>query len=467
MFRKTLVFMIILILGAPLMAAKDQENSYGKIDFIIGSVQVKQTAGTKVKANLNMKVYTGDTITTGDKSSAQLVLKGDIKIRIAQNSEFELKQDKIEKSGKKKKLFGLNFGKIWASIKNLKKDEEVSIETPTAVAGVRGTILVVKQDDKGAVLYVGKGKVNFLSKLLGTDVDIDENFKVFIGNDGKISVSTEMGPDDHKDMMGGIPVFFQKGDAGTGDDLKFDLKSEVEDEKNNLLKEKQFAGKLKSEDLSAGRTLKDIHGNLVRVEQIFRKKDKQSIQLLNITLRDDGLAYFDLVMKYNLALPDSFKDWFSFFEKNDDVKLQERNAEFGTKRVTKVNDTFQWNGTYNSTTDELDDKFFINGTEYYGDMDDINTVAEGKSELYTLGDLTLYSDPAKTTVAGTVRIGMYIINNDGKILSEKHFSSDSDILNIFNTTAGEIIIQSSDLLNGDIDVVTIPDIAFVLIQEIL
>lgn len=468
MIKKLTVFMIILLFtSSTLTAAK--KSSYGKINFIIGKVQVKRLTGKKLNAKLNMKVYMGDKITTGKNGSAQLLLKDNVKIRIAKNSKFELKKETTKAKGRET-ILGLNFGKVWANIKKLKKNHKFSIETPTAVVGVRGTILVINEDNNGATIFVGEGKLSCLSKLLGTDVIVDKDFMLFISKDGKFSGPKKMSSSDKKDMMGGIPVFFRKGGFRGKENIKDELKSEINKEKRNLQKQKQFASRLKKEDLATGRTLKDpVTGKTIRVEQIFRRNTKYSFQIINLTKRHDGLTYFDLTMTYNLRLPSNLKNWGEFFSSNDNVKLKERNAKFGTKKKIKTQeDIFEWIGEYDKATDKFNDTFFVNGTPYFGDLvDDIKDTEEGTSALYSKGELTLYKDAAKTDPAGTIKISLYIINDQGKVLSEKHFNSSNDIFSIFNTTAGRILIQSDDLLYGDIDVITIPDIAFVMIQEIL
>lgn len=470
MIKKLTVFIIILLFTSTTLAAA-KKSSYGKINFIIGKVQVKRLTGKKLNAKLNMKVYMGDKITTGANGSAQLLLKDNVKIRIAKNSKFELKKETTKAKGRET-ILGLNFGKVWANIKKLKKNHKFSIETPTAVVGVRGTIFVVNEDNNGTTIFVGEGKLSCLSKLLGTDIIVNKDYMLFISKDGKFTGPKKMSSQDKKDMMGGIPVFFRKGDFRGKGNIKDELKNEINKEKRNLQKQKQFASRLKKEDLATGRTLKDpVNGKTIRVEQIFRRRDKCSFQIINLTKRDDGLTYFDLTMTYNLKLPSNLKNWGEFFINNDNVKLKRRDAKFGTKKKIKTQeDTFEWIGEYDPTTDELKDKFFItkgNGerVEYFGDADDIKDTEEGTSELYSKGELTLYNKD--NNVEGTIKISLYIINDQGKILSEKHFNSSNDIFSIFNTTAGRILIQSDDLLYGDIDVITVPDIAFVMIQEIL
>lgn len=466
MIKRILVLLLCLGVILPLTAAEQKQN-FGKIDFIAGNVRVELASGKKMEAKLNMKIFEGDKVRTAKNSSAQVILGKDIKIRIAANSEFELKKDQMKGAGKRETILGLNLGKIWTSVAKLKKDQKFTIETPTAVAGVRGTILVVKQSEEGTTLYVGKGLVNFLSKILNQEVDVGNGFMLTLGTDGKLSDMKKMTEQDMKDMMSGIPVFFTGGDQG----LKDELKSEIFNEKNNLDKQQELVGKLKSDDLTAGRTLRDIHGNIVRVEQIFRKKDAASFQILNLSKRADGISYFDFTAVFNKPLPPDFKNWAEFFE-NSDVGMDKRDIVFGNKTAAGE-DVFEWHGTYDPTKDDFKDTYKVNGKEMEYDGDINNTSFEDQvefeanpSQLSSTGVLKL-KETAQPLVKHSVRISIYVIDNEGNTLSEKYFTASENILNIFNTVAGEIILQSADFINGTIDVVTIPDIGFVMIQEIM
>ena len=463
---KTFTIMLLVLLFAFNLFAEENKTLTAKIDYIIGKGNVKiiKPAGKKLNAKNNMTIYSGDKIKTDEKTTVQISLDNNTKVRIAKNTEFELKG----KAGKKETIFSLTIGKIWASFKKLKKDHKYSVETPTAVAGVRGTIFVVQHNENNTTLFVGEGKVNFLSKLLKKEINVEHGFMITMDNQGNLADARKMSSADKKQMMSGIPVFFKQKKAKSKDVLK----SEILNEKKNLNKQNQFASKLKSEDLTAGRTLKDIHGNIVRVEQLFRKQGSKSFQVINLTMRDDGLAYFDLTLTYNKELPKNYKNWGAFFM-DDAVNLDKKDFKLGTKRAGNNNDEFHWTGTYNPVTEKWDEVINITGKDGNKTGLLVEAGTDGLEEMdYQSGSDGLSSTGTLTLDDGgpnlTFKFSIYIINNDGDILSEKYFKSGNDIINIFNTTAAEIIIHSNDdFFYGDIDVVTVPNIAFVIIQEVL
>ena len=463
---KSLLISIFLII---LFTLKVMAADYGKINFIVGQVTIIRASGDSVPAQLNSKIYANDKIITGDTGTVQIVLRGEINIRIAKKSEFVLQQEKIDAAKKKKTLLKLTFGKIWVSIKKLKKGDGLNVETPTAVVGVRGTIFALSQKNKMTTVYVGEGVVTFLSKLLGQEIQLEKGIMAKLFSDGNFSDKKQMSDQDQKEMMLGIPVFIKKSDSGSASDLKDELIKEIQQEKDDLREQRQFANRLKKEDFATGRTLKDIHGNVVRVEQIFTRNSPKSFQILNITKRDDGLAYFDLKMYYNMTLPEKLKDWGDFFIETDELCLDKQDVTLGSLK-TSGKDTFRWIGTYDPDADEMNDEFYVNGKKYYGDMDKLEVIDENSDQLKTTGVLNLYTDPdnwSTETLGPKINISVYVINTEGEILSSKSFQSADNVFNLFTTTAGEIILGSDAFVHGDIDVVTIPDIAFVIIQEAL
>ncbi len=478
---------LVMVIGFALSLNGQVNNNYGKIKFVMGQVDVKRSDGVIFQAKINTKVYTGDKIVTGAHGAAQLLLRKGIQIRIAKNSVFELKKNDVS-ADKKDTALSVSAGKIWLKIKNrLGKNDKFQVETPTAVVGVRGTIFVVQQDEAGTAVYVAKGAVAFLSKLLGKEVLVEKDFMVTMDNDGNIAGVKAMSKSDKQNMMSGIPIFVNGENKDPGNkkdkdkiDLKELLKSEINNEKRNINRQRRTIANLKNEDLAAGRTLYalqfDKSGNIigkeeVRVEQTFRKRGKNGLQLVNLTKRDEEITYIDLTVKFDKDLPENLNDMVDFFTEDDsDIEIVEKDVLVGAKRKSKLNDEIKWVSTYDKNTDEWDDTVDITGKITKKGLkikpDEIKDIEEGESKLYKISELQLYESDGVTKYK-TLRIQMYVINNDGEILSEDHFENNDNILDLLNTTAGQILIKQDDMLNGNINLVTTPDIAFVIIQDIL
>ena len=102
-------------------------------------------------ATEKLSLYVHDITKTGDKSTSQLLLKApeskkgerESTIFVFENSEFRVNPEIITAGNKKSTIIELPRGLLSATVKNLKKDEDVRIKTPNAIIGIRGSFLTV------------------------------------------------------------------------------------------------------------------------------------------------------------------------------------------------------------------------------------------------------------------------------------------------------------------------------------
>ena len=431
------------------------------VTFLSGSAEIKKKSGETVPARLRMPLDFGDEIKTADNSTMEISLDESVKIRVSAASLFRLSsQNKNARTSENK--FSLEYGKVWSSVNRLRKNKNFEIETPVAIAGVRGTIFAVKADESGTTVYVGAGQVGFLSKALGKEVVLDKSYTVRIDSEGKFSESRRMNEQDKKEMMSGVPVFFQKSDS----DEAYNLSQKIGAERDALNASRRTAQNLKENDLGAGRTLRDLHGNIVRVEQIFRKNAANSFQLINLSKRDSGIDFFDITIFMNKNLPDNLGDWGQFLINEKNLNITSRKVLAGAKRKSGTDDLITWSGNYNSSSKEFEESFIINGSETLTPAHKTLPVFKlgSGNEFISESEIPLYRPNGQ--LACKLRVSMYVINNDGNILSQKILASNSDVLQLLSTAAGEIILSSDAMMAGSIDVVIVPDIAFVVINEI-
>ncbi|MCP5498535.1 MAG: FecR domain-containing protein [Leptospiraceae bacterium] len=105
-----------------------------KVLFLNGDVQITKSDGTTHNAKPGESLGTGDGLNTGKKSSVILNLgaeTGNIEIQ----SESKIR---IQKEAEKLSISMLQ-GKTWLQSSKLKKGEELILNTPVSVAGIRGT----------------------------------------------------------------------------------------------------------------------------------------------------------------------------------------------------------------------------------------------------------------------------------------------------------------------------------------
>ena len=110
----------------------------GEFAVVNGDVTVKR-AGKIIKPKVKDKVETLDFIQTGKNSNARVVLSDATAMALGPNSRLEMKQFTIQ-GGKTTGLFSVPVGLVQTNVaKALGPGSKFEIQTPTAIAGVRGT----------------------------------------------------------------------------------------------------------------------------------------------------------------------------------------------------------------------------------------------------------------------------------------------------------------------------------------
>lgn len=160
--RAAALLAAIMVLGQPVlcsgtagsgnMAYADQTASTMRLAKTEGTVEVS-AAGKKLTILEEMKLHSGYTVSTGEKSYAGISLDDEKAVKIDALSETE-----VRKKGKKLELL-LNSGSLLCDVKQpLDGDETLNIRTSTMITGIRGTVLYVKIIDKfTTVVYMLEG----------------------------------------------------------------------------------------------------------------------------------------------------------------------------------------------------------------------------------------------------------------------------------------------------------------------
>lgn len=125
---------------------------FAMINFLIGRAEIRR-GNQIIEAKIKAKLFKDDVLITKADSQAHLLVKALGVFKIKENSEI-----KIDSLGRSTKL-GLKRGKLLTALKKLAKDENFVIETPTAVAGVRGTSFLVDATSKSTKIAVLTGAV--------------------------------------------------------------------------------------------------------------------------------------------------------------------------------------------------------------------------------------------------------------------------------------------------------------------
>lgn len=141
------------------------------ISLAIGNVVVlRDGAAGQMVAKLNMALQPADMIITGDKSKLNIVLENSGVVQIGPNSKVVLSALFLKDDGSSDQKIAVKAGQIILGLKKLKKDSAFNVETPTAVAGVRGTSFMVnvqENEDNNAFPFFVKlnNKKNVTTKI--------------------------------------------------------------------------------------------------------------------------------------------------------------------------------------------------------------------------------------------------------------------------------------------------------------
>jgi len=147
------------------------------------TVQVKHTGGEWTDAENEMDLYESDSVKTGEDSSAQILLfKGSI-IRLDSNTEVTLKE--IIEGEETSVTIQQDTGRTWSTIQKISGIDDYEVQTPTAVASVRGTSFDVNITEDGiTIVSVINGSVNVSKTAEGTVYTVLENYSVTVDDDG-------------------------------------------------------------------------------------------------------------------------------------------------------------------------------------------------------------------------------------------------------------------------------------------
>lgn len=153
-----LLLLCLLLLSATTAGAQERQ-------VVLISVQGEATvrrsgAAAVLPAARSMRLATGDVIRTGPRGRATVLLQDGTEVRVNAGSVLLIREP--APAGGFVARLRLSAGEIWARIT---RGQRMAIETPTAIAGVRGTELnLTVAEDGAATLTVAEGEVRFFNE---------------------------------------------------------------------------------------------------------------------------------------------------------------------------------------------------------------------------------------------------------------------------------------------------------------
>ncbi|MFC1595606.1 FecR domain-containing protein [Gemmatimonadota bacterium] len=175
---RAIPFSAALILGTAVIIF-GQAWVLAKVSFYLGEVgYLKAQSEEWTGLALQQSLFSGDAVRTGAESRLELKTGDEgFVMRIDENTELELTPQSLENPGTKAKA---NGGRVWTNVRRMAASRNnLTIETPTVLAAVRGTVFRIDVPDlDNTILRVYEGEVEVKPNLApppgeGGDREVD------------------------------------------------------------------------------------------------------------------------------------------------------------------------------------------------------------------------------------------------------------------------------------------------------
>ena len=454
MRTKNLAFFLFLLLPGVLLAGE------AKILSMSGAVEARQTReGQWVPASESMEVAEGGAVRTGGDGAAVLLLPNKAKVWMKESSSLELEQRQTLAS-----RLALVFGRIKVRVPHLMRKEKFEVRTPAAVCAVRGTEFTMATTEEGKMdLQVLFGEVKlkfFVPPDKGrAEFYIPQGQGLSLEEKGKGAKPALLSPKAEREALEnwnpGLKPEERQKELKQKENDRAQIKEFAKVTNNAEKTVKTFLNVVKESDLEAGRTLNDVHGNLVRVDQRMLRPAPDEIQFFNLVKRpvynytkDSGAAgfvyngdqgivnrldYMQMTMNFNKDLPQRIEEWPSFFDAND---LNPEWASFVMANRTDAHSIFfiAQGYRYDAARDEL-----VNNTRVI-DPTDSNAGGYADRNVIITGLITDDITNEISAIDGLNRISRLQIQDNGAGGGALEYTNTSGAVDVGGEGAGSNVL---------------------------
>lgn len=377
MGKKILQFFLLLALPGAALAEEAKLLSFS------GNVEVRQAReGQWAPAAADMEIAEGGAVRTGEGGEAVLFMPNKSKIWLKEKTSLEVEQRMTLAS-----RLALVFGKIKVRVPHLMRKEKFEVRTPSAICAVRGTELTLASTEDGKIdLQVLFGEVKFKFTVPPAkgpaQFSIPQGQGLSSAEEGKahkpVLLTARQESEAMENWNPGLKSDERQKELRQKETDRAQIKDYARATNNAENAVKAFTNVVKESDLEAGRTLTDVHGNVVRVDQRMVRPDGQTIQFMNLVKRPyyanytanaNGFAYnggavanrldmAQMTMGFNKELPQRIEEWPSFFSGNS---VDPTYASFILANRTNASDIFfvAEGYKYDAARDELVDNLAV------------------------------------------------------------------------------------------------------------
>ena len=336
MRTKLFSFLLLTLLPGVVLAGE------AKIISMSGVVEARLAReGKWVPASDNMEIAEGGAIRTGADGAAVMLMPNKTKVWMKESSNLELEQRQTLAS-----RLALVFGRIKVRVPHLMRKEKFEVRTPAAVCAVRGTEFTMGTTEEGKMdlqVLFGEVKLKFVvpSEKGRSEFNIPQGQGLNLEEKGKAAKPALLTAAKEREALEnwnpGLKPEERQKDMRQKENDRAQVKEFARASNNTDSAVKGFVNVVKESDLEAGRTLNDVHGNLVRVDQRMMRPAADEIQFFNLVKRptyadytanssgfaynggavSNRLDYMQMTMNFSKDLPQRIEEWPGFFNGND------------------------------------------------------------------------------------------------------------------------------------------------------
>ena len=351
-----------------------------KILSMSGEVEVRPTReGAWIPAKEDMEIAEGGAVRTGAKGGAVVLMPNKTKVWFRKSTTLEIEQRQTLAS-----RLMLVFGKVKVRVPHLLRKEKFEVRTPSAICAVRGTEFTMGSDEDGKMdlqVLFGEVKLKFTvpPQKGSAEFNIPQGQGLSSSEGGKAVVPVLLTAKSERDAMEnwnpGLKPDERQKELRQKETDRAQLKDFARATNNAENAVKGFLNVVKESDLEAGRTLSDVHGNVVRVDQRMVRPNADEIQFFNLVKRPsysnneasvarggfayngaqgvpNRLDYMQMTMNFSKNLPQRIEEWPAFFNNND---IHADWSSFVMANKTKADEIFfiAQDYLYDAARDEL------------------------------------------------------------------------------------------------------------------
>lgn len=247
-----------LFLGLQVFTATTPTDSGGKLKSAMGQVWVKPVGQSETKAIVGNDVSAGARVRTGPNSNAEIEMLDGSLLRLQPDTTIALSSVKRQQRKTSVLLF---LGRVWSKVtRSATGSTSYEINTPNAVAGVRGTEFeTAVGDDGSAKVRVTEGKVRVQGEEQNDGDEVDAGEEVEADDEGVDDAAASKGDPEWNNWS-----------AQKNERLKKNTKQVLQHTKEQVNNRKTHVEKLRAEQ-------KDIETKRKSAESRARSGDKAAI----------------------------------------------------------------------------------------------------------------------------------------------------------------------------------------------